>query len=487
MASNGNKEITSGATTPATVPPNSPRPQHKNTGEEVFNACIMCDKKASLRCPTCGTWYCRRECYIRDWPLHKNLCNSLKGDLYHDSKRPPHHVRGILFPPNSPVPTFAWLDKRAMRRAISVAFGFDAAAGTRGEVMIASQRIDGVHRRNRRHKDNTSICALYGKAVKINQAMLALSKPGHMMIAYGPLAFCCCNTAKEQSESTDLDDYDWVDATLGSFRDIVDFQRHLEINPCIVDPVRFPFADHSGANFEAKIWPAVKINCEGDIMRLSPFYGEERKLPLAEEVSVLSVDYFGRLTCHLPQLAGLPWVMQDCTSTNLTLKEEERHNYGGRVFVPEAKLSSPETVIAGEVLPATHCGSIIVLHKEGAPIQVSHVLCFFDFIEVQLRQATMKTRGVLEPGTHRVLLTREQLESRVTKERFLEYWMHWVEDKSRDAQHKISYNDLRSPYDFMEMEKDRKALADVMRNLEILGKKENEQALADAKRDLGMH
>ncbi|KAI1484569.1 hypothetical protein F5X96DRAFT_692565 [Biscogniauxia mediterranea] len=469
MASSGDKKITSGATIPATVPPYSPRPQDENTDKEISHGCIMCDKKASLRCPTCGTWYCGPECYRQDWPLHKTLCRTLEGILYSDSKRPPHHVRGILFPADCPFPTFVWLDKRAIVRHV------DDVLGARGDVKISPDSVDGVHRKNRRHQDNTSIVAFFGADEQINQSILALSKPGHTMPAEGPICFCCYKRAKEQPESRNLDDHDWVDATPGTFRDIVDFHMHLDRNPCIVDPVRFPLAEYSGPNCEAKIWPAVKLNCEGDIKRFSRFcYGEESRLPLAEEVSVLSICQHGRRSaCHLPQLAGLPWVMQSCTTTNLALTLEQRHNYGGRVFAPEDKLSSPETVLDG-VLPATHCGTIMVLHKEGAPIYVSHVLCFFDFIEVQLRQATMQAQRVLEPGTHRILLTREQLESRVTKERFLEYWTHWIEDKFRDAEHKIRYTDLRSPYDFKEMEEDQKLLAHVTE-------------LGDTRRDLGMH
>ncbi|XP_067130962.1 zinc finger MYND domain-containing protein 10-like isoform X2 [Centruroides vittatus] len=37
--------------------------------------CATCSNTAKKRCLRCGTqWYCRRECQVKDWPKHKNVC-----------------------------------------------------------------------------------------------------------------------------------------------------------------------------------------------------------------------------------------------------------------------------------------------------------------------------------------------------------------------------------------------------------------------------
>ncbi|XP_023209460.1 zinc finger MYND domain-containing protein 10-like [Centruroides sculpturatus] len=37
--------------------------------------CATCGNTAKKRCSRCGTqWYCRRECQVKDWPKHKNVC-----------------------------------------------------------------------------------------------------------------------------------------------------------------------------------------------------------------------------------------------------------------------------------------------------------------------------------------------------------------------------------------------------------------------------
>ncbi|KAI0595596.1 hypothetical protein F4775DRAFT_568938 [Biscogniauxia sp. FL1348] len=313
----------------------------------------------------------------------------------------------------------------------------------------------------------------------MNQSLVALGKPGHMRVYYGSVAFCCYKTDRERC---DWGKNDWIDATLGDFRDVIDSLVDDVTNSCIVDPKRFPLDYYDDADDGVKLWPAVKLNCEGDIKRFFPFCQEKGGLPLAEEVSVLSLeDDELRLPCHLPQLAGLPWVMQPCAANNATLSDKELQNYGARVFAPPPIDLRMDDVPLSQNLPTMYCGSIIVLHEKGQPIYHPYVMCFFDFVEVQLRQAAMKLSPALEPGMHRVMMTLGQVESRITKERFLEYWTHWVEDKPGVMKHLI-----RSPYDTAAVQADMKILGKALVNFETLDNEERDQALADARRDLGI-
>lgn len=47
--------------------------------------CSECGKPATQRCSRCkNSWYCSRECQIKQWKGHKKICDLLKKNLQED-------------------------------------------------------------------------------------------------------------------------------------------------------------------------------------------------------------------------------------------------------------------------------------------------------------------------------------------------------------------------------------------------------------------
>jgi len=49
--------------------------------------CSECGKPATQRCSRCkNSWYCSRECQIKQWKAHKKICDLLKKNVEADQK-----------------------------------------------------------------------------------------------------------------------------------------------------------------------------------------------------------------------------------------------------------------------------------------------------------------------------------------------------------------------------------------------------------------
>ncbi|XP_013790064.2 tudor domain-containing protein 1-like [Limulus polyphemus] len=44
------------------------------------NFCVACGQSGDFRCSRCKTWYCSRNCQVKDWPLHKPICKEVEGE-----------------------------------------------------------------------------------------------------------------------------------------------------------------------------------------------------------------------------------------------------------------------------------------------------------------------------------------------------------------------------------------------------------------------
>nr|CAD7430691.1 unnamed protein product [Timema monikensis] len=55
--------------------------------------CYVCQKKTTLKCTRCGTWYCSSNCQIDHWPVHKAQC------LAKSSFTPTNMMRGVTQDP----------------------------------------------------------------------------------------------------------------------------------------------------------------------------------------------------------------------------------------------------------------------------------------------------------------------------------------------------------------------------------------------------
>ncbi|KAI5925669.1 hypothetical protein F4810DRAFT_26087 [Camillea tinctor] len=462
-----------------------PLRKDESSKTKVSDWCIICDQKAELRCPTCGTWYCDSDCQRLDWHEHKILCKRLKEE---DLARKPHHIRAILFPVDEPQPRFVWLDRRSLIGSVFTILGLDEDIPSRNVVWST---VDGSRRQKRRIRSDSFICLVNPSGVdKINQSIMKLTKPGHARIIFNDaLYFCYTGANMIGLDLAAIETYiNCVDITMKDYRDIIDDHKHTALNPCLVEPTRFPFEDYARGDQKASIWPAVKVNCDGDIERLSPFYGEGKMLPLVENVQILSaIGQEQRTPSLLPRLAGLPWCSYQIRQCHETLPIPLLSNYGGRLFGSGWKAAGPGNTDVDTTASATSCGCIIVLHETGETIYSSHVLCFFDFAEVQFREMTGTAKQMMGPGMHRIFTTVEQLANCFTKERFLDYWKEWVKDKSRDSEFYIEHTNIRSPYDFKGLDKDYQTFMDIMDGVDdAINEKQRAIEMERAKRDLGL-
>ncbi|XP_076372425.1 uncharacterized protein LOC143257524 isoform X2 [Tachypleus tridentatus] len=55
---------------------------HRNLVDPYTSAnfCVACGQSGEFRCSRCKTWYCSRNCQVKDWPLHKPICKETDGE-----------------------------------------------------------------------------------------------------------------------------------------------------------------------------------------------------------------------------------------------------------------------------------------------------------------------------------------------------------------------------------------------------------------------
>ncbi|CAJ2499653.1 Uu.00g025060.m01.CDS01 [Anthostomella pinea] len=448
---------------------------------EALLSCVVCDGDANLRCPRCGARYCAQACYKVDWPTHKHLCESATTE-YSEEKAETDHIRAIIFRCDKPHAEFIWLDKDQPEVTIAEVLGYGTNLDSMNrEVQPRNminygprKRLRGVGRGIRWYPSPFRTGRQGGN--HINKSLMALSKPAHMMVYHGDQLFVPFSTKE------------YHHASLRDYRFICDFLRTRWANPCFDNAL----TSHMPLLPTAQIWSAVKLNCEGDMARLSPFCGEGNSLPMIEDVSIFNIDLGNehkRGACILPKMAGLSWVAQPCTTNQTVEPTAGLDNYGGRIF---CTTDTPDA----DCLMESGCGSVIVSRPDGRPIKATHVLCFYDFAEVQLRKAGGVTGFQHDTDTERHYTSDAELRKLVTKEIFKEYWGQWMCDRMKDG-HKVGIDELMSPYQPEEatteeaekLKDDDKSAAKLMmtpgRLLQPVTPEEHEKILEDAMKVLG--
>ncbi|KAI0018552.1 hypothetical protein F4780DRAFT_750753 [Xylariomycetidae sp. FL0641] len=454
--------------------------------------CTMCDRLAKKYCPECCGPYCSAECYRKDWPVHKLLCKSFPEFLAH--KRPtPWSNRVIVFPADSPRPRFAWLelntDSAANQANICRMTGHDVK---RPSVQMPHRHVgkDLVYCSHNIHDKDAA------KTLPINQSVMTLGKPGHLTLQWGTQLFFGRggkNTGEGFAIDTDTRD----------LRVIVDYYRARVFNPCVVEEERFPLcttfpqgASRSGRprhlEDHAVVWPAVKINCEGDHERLKDFCAG-KELEVVEDVKVLSIDilYDQQMSsikpaCLLPTMCELPWIYREVVD-NLSHPDVEDNpwvgvfNYVGRIFASQIIDIDDD---GGVHAPAdNHCGTIIVMDKTGGPIHSSHVLCFFAFAEQKLRQLAKANNPGDEKAWQQTTNSFDRMREIFTKASFLEFWQKWTLDRV-DLQG-FDKDLLVSPYDREEATRQEKLVALYKHAIiQPISRAERREALTEALQDL---
>ncbi|KAK7943510.1 uncharacterized protein PG986_012623 [Apiospora aurea] len=288
----------------------------------IDNLCVMCDKPGLQKCGRCGAGYCSKGCQAEDWPLHKAFCRDLAG-RYAVSQRPgSRHYRCLFLSATEAAPKFVWgsevLDNLALD-PIVMNYTMPFRKCGHGLCLLSFDR--GTR--------------LMGKE-PINGSIIRLAP------------------------------------TLGSTK--IQFGDSMKANPCIGNPARFP-----AGFYNCEMWPAIKVNCDGDIERLSPFLPHGRSLDRYQDAFVPSADLeTQQLLMAWPHLLGLPWMLRR-PYTNLTIKDPDLKNEAVQWFPMAATHSDPFlTSMEPKNLDerGSELGTLIIHHANGAKIRPLHLQWF---------------------------------------------------------------------------------------------------------------
>ncbi|KAI8623206.1 hypothetical protein F5Y19DRAFT_493206 [Xylariaceae sp. FL1651] len=449
---------------------------------DVLKSCTACDSKARKRCPICGTWYCDQICYSNDWSCHKTLCKASKEE-FAVSKCRLGHVRAIIFPLDSNKPSWVWVNLEAFEECITKTFGINLKEPRsflfpRDLILVKDINKELAHRKIGHGIRQFTSPSARVPGSNINQSIVALASPGHMKIHFGHAIFFGFRTA----ENDGITRIYYEDATLRDLRMIVDWYLTRLDNPCIANALRFPTEIYNQTGSEAVFWPAVKLNCEGDVHRLSQLCKKNQPIYPVEAVLVLSKDALGRrFDCPLAQMAGLSWVVQPCSGTYDSLTDQ-----GNLELLPPI-FSHWNGPIFGWPLPrhfdATYGGTILVMHKAGGYIDMGHVACFHDFVEYALSNFHLLSKEYQkEQGPRRVFANGWDIKKLITKEGFEAYWQAWKKELAK-VKGDLAADEYISPYNTRD---GTITIAELMKSyLEQVTEEEARKAYAEAEGILG--
>ncbi|KAI1770755.1 hypothetical protein F4818DRAFT_252410 [Hypoxylon cercidicola] len=425
--------------------------------EGALTCCDFCDRDdAQLRCNGCHeALYCSENCRTQDRPQHEMLCASAK-DYFDNSKRPPNHIRGIIFHLDSKAPSFVWLNKECWPLSVAQAFDMDV----KNLLPPNDNRFGIVHRKLAHgileyHGRNSTRPELQ----RFNRSIAALSRPGLLPFYY--CNFLYCGFVANHSDNTIIPQ----DASMKDFRAVTDFVQNSASDFVIANDSRFPGKWLSkNSDHEYRMRVATKISCEADIQRLSSMR-EAKTWPLVEDVFTVHCSQSDAGSpLFLAGLAGLPWEFKASSAAHLA--DDGKRNYAGRIFA-----ASTITDEKGERVWSTkpNSGTLYIFNSNSAPIHPDHVLAFYDFAESQLKQISehqCSVRLSLSPGREQARVSLDELKKWFTRKRFEAYWGQWCFQRERSCTYGHDYRGLVRgpvfspqppwhPYAFVEKELDR--------------------------------
>ncbi|KAI1764694.1 hypothetical protein GGR53DRAFT_530251 [Hypoxylon sp. FL1150] len=403
--------------------------------KSALTRCDFCDKKnAKVRCGGCyEALYCSKNCQTEDLHCHKLICASAK--RFNKSTRPRDHIRAIIFPTDSAVPSFCWLDAKRWPSSVAEAFciGCDEL-GPPEDVnaqMFERKIAHGILEYN-----NVSACRKSNDLPEIlhmfNRSLQGLTRPGLLPFLYWNLIYCGYVPGPSAEDPITVQD-----ASMKDFRAIVDYHFNSASTTIIPDIRRHPGKWNSKYKHDDwRIWPAIKINCEDDIQRLSTMTSA-KTWPLVEDVLTLNSPPSDAMQppILLAELAGLPWVFDREPSEAIF---EDKSTYAGRIFAVEAFEEKDGRSVWK--LADSKTNTLFIMNKDAAPIHPDHILAFYDFAESQLEQISQHKSATC-PGcgndcVGEISIPVEELKKWFTRERFEHYWSRWL----RQPQRAYNYN-----------------------------------------------
>ncbi|KAI1736059.1 hypothetical protein F4680DRAFT_461336 [Xylaria scruposa] len=403
---------------------------------EVLKSCPTCDSETKLRCPNCRTWYCKKECLVKDWKNHQVLCKSFN-DKFIGDKAPVNHVRAILFPWDADKPTWIWIHLKTLDVSITRALGITGKGSLKKAVnkLAVVDLNKSLHHRKIGHgiRQFTAPNARFESrdGHNVNKSIFALSDPGSLKTYFGSAIFFGFRTYQAGSITRIY----YEDTSSRDLRMIIEWYLTRPENPYIPIKNHLPLQSYCNSGERLFLWPAVKLNCVVDKARLEKLSGRTY-IPPFENVWVLSKDLSqNRTPCELAQMAGLPWLTQPCCSTfdPITDKGEEKsylENQGGQVFGPEAgrrlrrmRLDNQEGWVLPADLPTKYCGSLLVTRSDGGFVGGLHLLAFYDFVRARFKDVPF--HAVYPTGEEtvgRAILIQDVVRRIITREGFEEFW-----------------------------------------------------------------
>ncbi|KAK8085667.1 hypothetical protein PG997_006938 [Apiospora hydei] len=317
----------------------------------IDNLCVMCDKPGLQKCGRCGAGYCSKECHAEDWPLHKAICRDLAGRHALSQRPGPRHYRCLFFSATEAAPKLVWgsdnLDNLALD-PIVMNYTMPFRKCGHGLCLLSFDR-------------GTRLMG----SLPMNGSIIRLAPTlGSTKIQFGDVLIYSHHPTSPSAVQH-------LDFTVRDLRSVADFFQSMKANPCIGNPARFPTSFYN-----CEMWPAIKVNCDGDIERLSPFLPHGKSLDRYQDVFVPSVDLEAQqMLMAWPHLLGLPWMLRR-PYTNLTIKDPDLRNDAVQWFPMAATHSDPFlTSMEPKNLDerGSELGTLIIHHANGAKISPLHL------------------------------------------------------------------------------------------------------------------
>ncbi|KAH7040605.1 uncharacterized protein B0I36DRAFT_12967 [Microdochium trichocladiopsis] len=324
--------------------------------------CLMCSNHGGNTCKQCRqAAYCSTTCQKKDWKTHKHVCEAFAN--FTETTRPSeHHVRVLVFPADSDVPRWAWIDAKDNIISSMAMFEHIGEFPEEGNLGISSLHAQLTTK-------GRGLAALSNNVEQAtNSSVLALGKPGELHVWPGSLLVVgfLLDEYAPPDEATGTRPGVISDLGMRDYRNAIDGLLINAINPCVADSSRYPF----------KKLLAVKMTCVGErfVLAVAMTRKPIETCVVPAEIPLLCAQW----VCAFPFMLGLPWVCRvvtpDCFNAPKAVEDSLMHN-------PEANLLSARFVFATDaggnevvfVDGVENPGTVFIMDVYGQPIHQTHI------------------------------------------------------------------------------------------------------------------
>ncbi|KAI6082269.1 hypothetical protein F4821DRAFT_247466 [Hypoxylon rubiginosum] len=278
--------------------------------KKALTRCDYCDKQnAKIKCDECHeARYCSEDCQTDDRPHHELICASAK--KFNDSTRPADHIRAIKFSIDSAVPSFLWLDTKMWPSSVAEAFCMDSMDELNPPEDINMclwnrQLAHGILQYGDSNVMSEELQQLSPSEAlqRFNRSIAKLARPSLLPFHYSNYIYCGFVPGPPGGDPITVQD-----ASMKDFRAVVDWLVTFAADASIPNFHRYPGKWYSKYRHDDwRLWPAVKVNCEADLQRLSSMT-TAGTWPVVEDLLTMNAPPSNseQPPVLLAQLAGLP-------------------------------------------------------------------------------------------------------------------------------------------------------------------------------------